>query len=145
MIARVLGLSALSVVAAALPLGASAQSEGRGPPPLSWHCVQEFDEHANVACIARVRSDSSADVAPETAAMPAAFPRRGGVDLRPVAQRGDAAVFSFEAWRVPLLVPPVDLEHVELLLRSVLCGRRPACMVSYLVPERASDMRAAAR
>lgn len=143
MIARVLGQSALCVVAAALPLGASAQTEGNGPPPLSWHCVQEFDAQANVTCTPRLQSDGPANPAPETAAMPAALARRGGVDLRPVAQRGDAAVFAFEVWRVPLLVPPVDLEHVELLLRSVLCGRRPICTVSYLVPAQASDMHAA--
>lgn len=121
-----------AVLATAAPLA-------NGAPVLNWHCVQEFDGAFHVRCTPHAAhqdpgapvqgqvTDSGADLA---------------VDARlPVAQRGDAEVYSADAWRVPLHVPPRDPRHVEALLQSVLCGTRMACTVRYAGARRQTALR----
>lgn len=123
-----------AVVVAALSAGARAESAA-----LSWRCVQEFDEHFHMLCIPH-RGEADAGSHSGAAEAPAAT-SRAGLDMRPVAQRGDAEVFSADAWRVPLHSKPSDRALVNELLQSVLCGTRPACSVRY----EASALRTARR
>jgi len=107
-----------------LPLSTHAQ-EALSPAGLRWSCTQQTDEQFHVACV-------PASLGPN------ADPSRGGAatqslarDMRPVAQRGDAEVFSADAWRVPLHSRPTDPAFVQTLLESVLCGKHASCTVQY--------------
>ena len=117
----------IALCAAAYCTATSAQTRDE-PSAIAWDCVQRSDESFHVTCIPRGQPPvRGADAAVETRMV--STPR--GRDMRPVAQRGDAEVFSAEAWHVPLHSPPTDPEFVRTLLASVLCGKRPACSVQY--------------
>ena len=128
------------LLAAALPLAAAAQS---GPPPLAWQCTQEYDSSFHVLCVPR--SLPAAAVPRDEPALPVPrlepWPLQGSADMRPVAQRGDAEVFSADAWRVPLHAAPSDPSRVIALLESVLCGKRTECSVRYGTPSLQSARR----
>lgn len=112
----------LGAIVVAMASAAAAQ------PSLTWHCVQESDEYAHVRC-----APHAEPAAREASAAPLLPRRAGSADLRPVAHRGTETIFAHEVWRVPLFSQPTDVEHVQLLLKSVLCGRHPACAVLYPV------------
>ena len=123
-----------TVFTVALPATSSGQTAN--PSALYWDCAQQFDDMYHVRCVPR-RQDMP-ELAPTAAAFPGEDRRPGGGgtrDARPVAQRGDAEVFSMPAWNVPLYSLPIDAPFVAELLRSVLCGRAPACKVDYDLPE----------
>lgn len=127
-----LPLLRLLLLACAVALPASSRANGGDSPvSLDWRCVQEFDEHYHVLCRpqAEIAAESAADALARRAATTA--PPSRAPDPRPVAQRGEAEVFSAEAWRVPLHAPPSDSAHVVELLDSVLCGRRARCTIHY--------------
>lgn len=112
-------------------------------PRVDWKCVQEHDEQFHIACIARpargdsltlelllgdvVWADASGDAGPQSISVRAFR----GLDLRPVATREAAAVFSPSPWRVPLYAPPSNTTAVIQLLQAVLCGSALGCTVSY--------------
>lgn len=121
-------LSVLLVRAAvAQPLPAAA---------LIWDCVQRYDEQFHVRCLPSRRDADPAVTQPADPTIALEGVQQGrGRDVRPVAQRGDAAVFAVEAWHVPLYALPLDDAFVGELLRSVLCGRVTACEIHYAAPE----------
>jgi hypothetical protein len=115
------------LILALTPVIAHAEETGAQGAAIAWRCVQEFDESFNVLC-------SPAHVGnarPEMTPMADEGAQRYPLDRLPVAQRGDAEVFSTKAWRVPLHSRPNDTSMVEELLKSVLCGKRPECNVEY--------------
>jgi hypothetical protein len=115
----------------ALPAAAAAAEPARSvPPAIAWHCVQEFDEAFHVLCVPRAVEPDDARAVAVPVSLPATGPAPSA-DMRPVAQRGDAEVFSAPAWRVPLHLAPTDRRLVDQLLTSVLCGTRPACSADY--------------
>ena len=117
-------------IAFALPASADNLAATQASP-LAWRCVQESDAQFHVLCIpqgagvARFQGDDSEN-SPDGAPS-----HRMSAEMRPVAQRGDAEVFSTEAWRVPLHSRPTDSTFVTMLLESVLCGKRAQCSVDY--------------
>lgn len=125
-IAAFLGVS-LARAAAAQPLPATT---------LIWDCVQRYDEQFHVRCLpSRREVDPSVTQTPGLAPAPQAVRQGRGGALRPVAQRGDAAVFAAQAWRVPLYALPLGGALANELLHAVLGGRVAACEIRYAVPE----------
>jgi hypothetical protein len=128
-------IAILSGSVIALTLAAAINTAyGRDEAPaigVTWTCSQELDAYAHVSCIPqRATADN-----PNT---PAAALREGdtppaahGHDMRPVALRGDAEVFSTRAWRIPLYSQPVNTASAASLLKSVLCGDATGCSVNY--------------
>lgn len=112
---------------------AAGPADANAPHPamIAWHCTQEADAAFHILCVPR-QSDMATAAPPF---VPTATARTGGAsslaEMRPVAQRGDAEVFSAPAWRLPLHSRPTDGEMVRQLLKSVLCGTHPACSVNY--------------
>ncbi len=43
--------------------------------------------------------------------------------------RADPEAYDGRVWLIPLYTAPIDMEHVRLLARSVMCGRDPRCVV----------------
>jgi hypothetical protein len=123
-------IQTLLIFSAAAEVAAAAELGRIGASPISWHCVQEHDEAFNVLCAPRMAA-SDTDAAPVPVPTWTAAAGATAADMRPVAQRGDAEVFSASAWRVPLHSEPTDPTLVETLLKSVLCGVHPACSVAY--------------
>lgn len=121
---RRLGVLALSLSAGCLllPLSAAAQ-DATATKALAWHCTQETDAAFHVLCVPRI-AEAGTPAAPDA-------PPGVSLNLMPVAQRGDSEVMSADAWRIPLHVRPSDPVFVTTLLKSVLCGKRAACDVSY--------------
>lgn len=121
---RRFGVLALSLSAGCflLPLTAAAQ-DVTATKALAWHCTQEMDAAFHVLCVPRIAETGS----PATPDAPPGV----SLNLMPVAQRGDSEVMSADAWRIPLHVRPSDPAFVTTLLKSVLCGKRAACDVSY--------------
>lgn len=121
---RRFGVLALSLSASCIlsPLPAAAQ-EASVTKALAWHCTQEMDAAFHVLCVPRI-AEAGSPAAPDA-------PPGVSLNLMPVAQRGDAEVMSADAWRIPLHVRPGDPVFVTTLLKSVLCGKRAACDVSY--------------
>lgn len=98
---------------------------------LEWQCTQQFDAYFNVECVpqsvnAVPMGDSQAPALP-----PQRNSSPAGHDMRPVAARGNAEVFSTRAWRIPLFTRPANETTVARLLESVLCENVPACTVHY--------------
>ena len=103
---------------------------------LYWECFQQFDDQYHVHCVPRRHEmHEPVSVIPVFPAGEYLSGSSGARNIRPVAQRGDAEIFSVTAWRVPLYSLPLDTLFVAELLRSVLCGRSAACGVSYAFPE----------
>lgn len=118
----------------AVPAGISASATAPERPhaaAIAWHCTQETDASFHVLCIPRHADVDTAHAAPAPSARPSTAGVATFADMRPVAQRGDAEVFSAPAWRLPLHARPTDRDTVQQLLKSVLCGSHPACRVSY--------------
>lgn len=106
------------------------------PLVLSWDCVQESDDRFHVRCVPRLlNTEPSAPVAFDYPLQERPGELVRARDLRPVAHRSEAEVFSVPAWRVPLYAPPLDDSFVIVLLRSVLCGKAAGCEVNYVLPE----------
>ena len=103
---------------------------------LYWECFQQFDDQYHVHCVPRRHEmHELVSVIPVFPVAGYLTGSSGGRNIRPVAQRGDAEIFSVAAWRVPLYSLPMDTIFVAELLRSVLCGSTAACEVSYAFPE----------
>jgi hypothetical protein len=112
---------------------------------IRWACTQQDDEYFHIQCVPRptppgeqasepgaptggigdgsASKDGSSPV--ETITAP------GGQDMRPVALRGAAEVFSARAWRLPLYTRPTNQAAIARLLQMVLCGTVPYCSVAY--------------
>ncbi len=116
----------LSFATAAMPVHAAADAASG----IAWRCTQKFDSYYSVQCIPT--QTGSGDAPPRPLAAP-----RGGAsgfgahDMRPVAARGTAEVFSTKAWRIPLYTRPGDTSAVSQLLEAVLCDNVPQCTVQY--------------
>ena len=123
-------------VACAVTLPVAGFAQATILSALYWECFQQFDDQYHVHCVPRRHEMhepvSDAPVFPVAGYLSGSS---GARNVRPVAQRGDAEIFSVTAWRVPLYSLPFDALFVTELLRSVLCGRSAACEVSYAFPE----------
>lgn len=111
------------------------QAQSSVVPALLWYCAQQFDDQYHVRCVPhRQEVDEAArnTLQADTAVRLASISR--APDMRPVAHRGEAEVFSVRAWQVPLYALPLDAVFVMELLRSVLCGRAPGCIINYSLP-----------
>lgn len=113
----------LLALATMAPLTHAAEPAPAGA--LRWQCMQRSDAQHSVACLPTWAMAGRADMSL------VATPSRPGPEMRPVAERGAAEVFSADAWIVPLHAAPTDPARVAALLQSVLCGRQPDCRVSY--------------
>jgi hypothetical protein len=116
-------LALTSGVAYAADTASEGDAEGAA---IAWRCVQEFDASFHVLCIPAQVGTAHTAMTSEMAGA-----RQYPLDRLPVAQRGDAEVFSTKAWRVPLHSKPNDASMVVELLKSVLCGKHPECKVEY--------------
>lgn len=117
-------------------ISAACHAQSPAVSALLWNCTQQYDDQYHVRCVPhRQRNVEAAPIGPEAAAeaRPASVSRAR--DMRPVAHRGEAEVFSVQAWQVPLHALPLDAAFVTELLRSVLCGRAPGCVIDYALPE----------
>ncbi|MDO9092337.1 MAG: hypothetical protein Q8R98_26860 [Rubrivivax sp.] len=124
----------LTCMTFALPAGIAASAAAAGQPQaaaIAWHCTQEADASFHVLCVPRQAEAGAPDAAPAATAAPGTAGLAAFADMRPVAQRGDTEVYSAPAWRVPLHARPTDIDMVQQLLKSVLCGTHPSCRVSY--------------
>lgn len=45
--------------------------------------------------------------------------------------RTNPLAYDGRIWRIPLFGPPIDMEDVQLLARSVMCGRDRQCVVKF--------------
>jgi hypothetical protein len=99
------------------------------PLGVEWRCVQQYDEFFHVQCAPKPTGFGSAALEASDDIVKASLPGAG--ELRPVAERGLAEVFSADAWSVPLYSRPRDMVMVNQLLQSVLCNTAPRCSVSY--------------
>ncbi len=107
---------------------------------LVWDCAQRYYEPYPVRCTPRQEGGDPNATAWHRRVTPLQRARQvRSPDLRPVAQRGEAEVFAVAAWDVPLHALPLDGVFVVELLRSVLCGRVPACEINYDAPEVRAD------
>ncbi len=118
----------------AAPAGLAVSATAADRPQaaaIAWHCSQEADASFQVLCVPRQADADTATAVPAPPVTPGTAGVTPFADMRPVAQRGDAEVFSAPAWRIPLHARPTDIDMVRQLLKSVLCGTHPACGVSY--------------
>jgi hypothetical protein len=114
---------ALAAGLVAANIAGAAPADGTG---INWACTQERDAYFHVNCVPQsMRVDEPAPHSDMTA------PPAGVSDMRPVAARGNAEVFSTKAWRMPLYTQPSGAAAVKTLLEAVLCGPVPDCAVTY--------------
>lgn len=136
----------IALVALSLTTGGECHAQDTIPWfGIEWRCMQQHDERYEVACIPRPVRPADLDEAAFAARFRDAILRdrgdngtRGGAvpvftgrDMRPVTARGMAAVFSGEAWLVPLFVRPANPAAVTRLLEAVLCDPTVRCTVTY--------------
>lgn len=119
---------ALAALLAMAPLASAAETNSTA---LAWHCTQQFDRDFNIECIPKSAGATAAIDDLTAPASPSRNAGPAGHDMRPVAARGNAEVFSTRAWRVPLYSRPANAQAVSRLLESVLCDRLPDCTVHY--------------
>jgi len=117
----------LSFVTASMPVHAATDAASG----IAWRCTQEFDSYYSVQCIPNQTAAGDAPLRPPAEARASAPHGFGAHDMRPVAARGDAEVFSTRAWRIPLYTRPGDAQAVSRLLEAVLCDNVPQCTVHY--------------
>lgn len=117
-------------------ISAACHAQSPAVPALLWDCTQQYDNQYHVRCVPRRQQLSeAAPIGPEAAAEARLASVSRARDMRPVAHRGEAEVFSVQAWQVPLHALPLDAVFATELLRSVLCGRAPGCVIDYAFPE----------
>jgi len=106
-----------------------ASAQNLTPSGVQWQCVQQTDEYFNVLCQPKPIGEGSVVPDSSSGIVQGSLPVNN--DLRPVAERGLAEVFSAKAWSVPLYSQPTDQGKVSQLLQSVLCDTAPYCSVTY--------------
>lgn len=117
-------------------ISAACHAQSPAVPALLWDCTQQYDDQYHVRCVPRRQEhvEAAAMTSEAITEVRLAGDSRAR-DMRPVAHRGEAEVFSVQAWQVPLHALPLDAVFVKELLRSVLCGRAPGCVIDYALPE----------
>lgn len=120
----------------AMVFSAACAAQSSMVPALLWECAQQYDDQYHVRCVPhRQEHVEAALIGPAAATEVRLASISRAWDTRPVAHRGEAEVFSVQAWQVPLHALPLDAVFVTELLRSVLCGRAPGCIINYSLPE----------
>jgi hypothetical protein len=116
-----------------------------GTAGIDWKCVQEQDEYFHVLCVPRPArpeqprapeavtpgADGGSSALEERPSNGETGTAKFGRDMRPVAARGAAEVFSARAWRLPLYARSRAPDAVKRLLETVLCGDVQRCSVTY--------------
>jgi hypothetical protein len=117
-------------------ISAACHAQSPAVPALLWDCTQQYDDQYHVRCVPHRQQHVEAPlIGPEAATEVRLASVSRARDMRPVAHRGEAEVFSVQAWQVPLHALPLDAVFATELLRSVLCGRAPGCVIDYALPE----------
>lgn len=117
-------------LAGALASGHAAGDDTIGG--VQWTCTQERDAYYHVNCVPQ-RAGIDTQTGNADAALPVEpAPANGLHDMRPVAARGNTEVFSTRAWRIPLYTQSPNADSVTGLLKEVLCGSVPRCVVAYV-------------
>ena len=114
-------MSSRSLPLVAIPLLVLTAWRPAAAAGADWSCEQLQDQRFHVRCETEVGPESPAAVGTAAAAVDT------DTGLPPWTAHGDG---ESVLW-IPLHSPPSDPDRVLVLLRSLLCGGRPACRIHY--------------